>query len=173
MKAKITLCVLVMSLGLCSTAQAKDPPKGNIIAAEIVATWQCQDMLGVPRWPATRSPWKLKHHSPAYARNLYNLWRVRHAACKAQLQEWKRQWDWQSWLPAKWQRIAICETGMNWQHHNSSYQGAFGFATQSWDSFKLPGYPEDADQATPWQQYQVALQIYNRYGLSGWGCRNA
>lgn len=84
-----------------------------------------------------------------------------------------QQMNWRAWLPDKWRRIAVCETGLNWRHHNSSYQGAFGFATSSWDQFKPRGYPADADQATPWQQYQVALAIYRRYGLSGWGCRNA
>lgn len=91
-------------------------------------------------------------------------------------QSW--QYKWWVWLPDKWQRIGACETGYgkkpgNWRHHNSSYQGAFGFATSSWDAFKPRGYPADADQATPWQQYVVALRIYKRYGLSGWGCRNA
>jgi hypothetical protein len=94
----------------------------------------------------------------------------------ASQQSW--QYKWWVWLPDKWQRIGACETGYgkrpgNWKHHNSSYQGAFGFATQSWDQFKPNGYPEDADQATPWQQYVVALRIYHRYGLTGWGCRNA
>ncbi len=92
--------------------------------------------------------------------------------------------NWQSWLPAKWQRIGACETGYgripgNWRHSNSAYEGAFGFAKSSWDGFKGQAsskagpYPADAWQATPRQQYEVALAIYRRYGLSGWGCRGA
>ena len=162
---------ILMALA-ATTARAGDPPKGATIAREIVATWNCQDHLGVPRTPA-RNPWNLKGHSQAYKVWLLNAWKLRYSDCNEELQAKKRQWNWQAWLPDKWRRIGVCETGLNWLHHNSSYQGAFGFATQSWDSFKLAGYPEDADQASPWQQYMVALAIYRRYGLSGWGCRNA
>lgn len=103
-----------------------------------------------------------------------------------------RQWNryfhyhyaWSEWLPDKWQRIGACETGYgrrpgNWRHSNSSYEGAFGFAKSSWDAFKYRAdpkagpYPEDAWQATPRQQYEVALAIYRMFGFSGWGCRGA
>lgn len=93
--------------------------------------------------------------------------------------QWVYHFSWRQWLPAKWQRIAMCETHLNWRHANSSFQGAFGFATSSWDSFvpradpKAGPYPSEAYLATPRQQYEVALAIYRRYGLSGWGCRAA
>ena len=74
------------------------------------------------------------------------------------------------WLPRIWWAIGMCETGLNWRHHSSSYQGAFGFYSGSWDQFKPAGYPAEAYEATPWQQYQVALRIWRRYGFSGWGC---
>jgi hypothetical protein len=87
-------------------------------------------------------------------------------------------------MPDKWQRIGACETGYgkrpgNFRHSNSSYEGFAGFAKSSWDSFKYRAdpkagpYPEDAWQATPRQQYEVALAIWRAYGFSGWGCRNA
>ena len=93
-------------------------------------------------------------------------------------------YHWQAWMPDKWQRIGACETGYgrrpgNWRHSNSAYEGAFGFAKSSWDSFKYRAdpkagpYPADAWQATPRQQYEVALAIYRAYGFSGWGCRGA
>ncbi len=169
--AVFTVVALVVMV-VVNVARASDPPKGATIAREIVATWVCQDNLGVARTPA-RNPWNLKHHSRAYKVWLLNAWELRHSDCKESLAAKKRQWNWQAWLPDKWRRIGICETQLNWQHYNSSYEGAFGFATQSWRSFKLPGYPEHANQATPYQQYMVALEIYKRYGLSGWGCRNA
>jgi len=95
---------------------------------------------------------------------------------------------WRTWLPDKWQRIAHCETGHkdgrtyypgDWRHSNSAYEGAFGFAKSSWDQFKWRAapkagpYPEDAWQATPRQQYEVALAIWRAFGFSGWGCRGA
>lgn len=82
-------------------------------------------------------------------------------------------YDWRSWLPAKWYRIARCETGTRWDWNSGPYQGAFGFAVSSWDAFKLRGYPSEAYLATPREQYEVALAIWRRYGFSGWGCRNA
>ena len=112
-------------------------------------------------------------------------WRDRANQARLELVEWTNdQWAWQRWLPHKWQRIGACETGYgrrpgNWRHNSGSYQGAFGFAVQSWDSFVPHAdptwgpYPSEAYEATPRQQYEVALAIYRRYGLSGWGCRNA
>lgn len=153
-----------------ATAKAADPPKGSVIASLITQTRVCQDHIGQARSRAG-NPWA--KHSTGYRVWQKNLWTNRLNHCKQILERRKYEWNWQAWLPDKWQRIGQCETGLNWRHHNSSYQGAFGFATSSWDAFKLPGYPADADQASPWQQYQVALAIYRRYGLSGWGCRNA
>ena len=106
------------------------------------------------------------------------------AAHRAWNRYWRYHWAWSEWLPDKWQRIGACETGYgkrpgNWRHSNSRYEGAFGFAKVSWDSFKWRAdpkagpYPEDAWQATPRQQYEVALAIYRMYGFSGWGCRGA
>jgi hypothetical protein len=89
------------------------------------------------------------------------------------------QWNWQVWLPDKWARIGACETGFGqrpgrWDWNSGTYQGAFGFAVSSWDQFKpVSWWPDEAYLATPWQQYQVALEIHARYGFSGWGCRNA
>lgn len=83
-------------------------------------------------------------------------------------QDW--QWKYKKWMPAVWQRLAQCETGLNWRHNSGTYQGGYGFYYGSWDAFKKPWYPAEAYNATPWQQYQVALAIHRRYGFSGWGC---
>jgi hypothetical protein len=107
------------------------------------------------------------------------LQRKAYAARRAYGRWVEYHYHWQAWLPDKWRRIGICETGLNWQHSNSSYEGAFGFALRSWDSFvpyadrKAGPYPANAYLATPRQQYEVALAIWRRYGLSGWGCRGA
>ncbi len=168
--ALIITLALVLALVVATRARAADPPKGGVIAREILATWNCEDKLPAPRSRA-RSPWK--HHSRGYWIAELNRWQNRHRKCQAVLDRRAFEWNWQAWLPDKWRRIAICETGLNWQHYNSSYEGAFGFATSSWDAFKPAGYPDHANQASPWQQYQVALRIYARFGFSGWGCRNA
>jgi hypothetical protein len=121
----------------------------------------------------------------AAARRRAAEWKARAETAGAALKAWRNdQWAWQRWLPAKWQRIGACETGYgqvpgNWQHNSGTYQGAFGFAVSSWDGFvphadqQWGPYPSEAYLATPRQQYEVALAIYRRYGLSGWGCRGA
>lgn len=83
-------------------------------------------------------------------------------------QDW--QWQYRKWMPPVWQRLARCETGLNWRHNSGTYEGAFGFYKGSWDQFRYAGYPSSADRATPWQQYRVALRIHARYGFTGWGC---
>ncbi len=169
----MTAYILISFITLAYTAAASAGDRTNLktrTSEAITATWACQDRIPVVHTRAW-SPWK--PHSASFRRAQLNLWTQRLAACRAVLRERARQWNWQAWLPDKWRRIGICETGLNWQHYNSSYEGAFGFATQSWDGFKPVGYPDHASQASPWQQYVVALNIYRRYGLSGWGCRNA
>ncbi len=165
----ITLCTIA-AFAVATRAAAKQPNLKVRTSEAIVATWNCQDKIPQQRSPAY-SPWK--HHSHAFRVWQLNLWTNRLNDCRAVLAERARQYNWAAWLPDKWRRIGQCETGLNWHHQNSSYEGAFGFAQQSWDNFKPAGYPDHASQATPWQQYQVALAIYNRYGYSGWGCRNA
>ncbi len=161
---------MIVAFVASSFARAADPSRGSVVSGVIVETWRCEDKIPTPRSKA-RSPWK--RHSRSYWAAELNRWELRHRQCLAVLHERARQWNWQAWLPDQWRRIGQCETQLNWQHQNSSYEGAFGFAQQSWDSFKPQGYPDHASQATPWQQYLVALRIYARYGLSGWGCRNA
>lgn len=91
---------------------------------------------------------------------------------------------WWDWMPAKWQRIGACETGYGkrpgrFDWNSGTYQGAFGFYHGSWDAFvssadpKAGPYPSEAYEATPRQQYEVALAIWRRFGFSGWGCRAA
>lgn len=154
----LLIAITFIALTLITVANAASPAER--VAKAVTATWACQDSTGQPR-TKTGNIWA--KHSPGYRRHQLRQWRARIEAC--------RQQNWQAWLPAHWYRVGRCETQLNWRHSNSSYQGAFGFAISSWDGYKLPGYPDEAWQATPWQQYQVALQIYNRFGMSGWGCK--
>ncbi len=165
----LTLTAIALTL-TATAAQAKRTPITVRISDKIVATWVCQDKIPTERTHA-RSPWK--KHGKSFRVAELNRWTLRHQACLEVLHERARQYNWQAWLPDKWRRVGMCETQLNWQHSNSGYQGAFGFAIQSWDQFKLPGYPDEAWQASPWQQYQVALAIWRRFGFSGWGCRAA
>lgn len=82
-------------------------------------------------------------------------------------------------LPANhdlWLRIGRCEQpgrgygGVNWSHHGPTYQGGLGFYSGTWASFKVPGMPANAGDATWRQQMWVANRLYARYGTSPWGC---
>jgi len=86
---------------------------------------------------------------------------------------WSHEWEWQRWLPAKWYRIARCETGVRWDWNSGTYQGAFGFYWGTWDAYRLPGMPSEAYLATPRQQWVVAERVRAVHGYGAWGCANA
>ncbi len=159
-----------MALAVATRADAADPPSGTVVAAEINATRTCQDHLGVPR-SKSGNPWQ--PHSRAYRTWQLNHWRTIHHKCQAALDRKAYEWNWQAWLPDKWRRIGVCETGLDFHFTNSQYVSAFGIARSSWAAFRPAYVPAIPELASPWQQWQVALAIYNRYGFSGWGCRNA
>lgn len=86
------------------------------------------------------------------------------------------QWQYKKWMTPHAQRLGACESGspvdrLNFGH-SSSYEGVFGFAPSTWDSFKpVSWWPQAAYLATPWQQYVVARRVAARYGIaSPWGC---
>jgi hypothetical protein len=70
------------------------------------------------------------------------------------------------WLPKLYWAVGMCETQLNWRHNSGTYQGAFGFYYGAWDQYRYPGYPSEAYNATPWQQYRVIRRI----GMGGNGC---
>lgn len=125
------------------------------------------------------------HAAGRCPRYLARVWRAKARAARSAYGRWHHyHYAWREWLPDKWQRIGACETGYgrrpgDWRWDSGTYQGAFGFYRGSWDAFtphadpKAGPYPSEAYLATPRQQYEVALAIWRRYGLSGWGCRDA
>jgi hypothetical protein len=99
------------------------------------------------------------------------------AAARIPAHKQKWQYRYQVWLPAKWYRIARCETGVNWHHSNSQYISAFGISRQAYDedarAMNAPPW-NDARHPTPWNQYRAALGHYKLHGgFAGWGCRGA
>jgi 3D (Asp-Asp-Asp) domain-containing protein len=75
-----------------------------------------------------------------------------------------------------WVRIGRCEQpgrgyrGIRWSHPGPTYQGGLGFWYGTWQSFKYPGMPGNAGQATWRQQMKVANRLFRKYGTSPWGC---
>ena len=75
------------------------------------------------------------------------------------------------WMPRLYWAIAQCETPPGrWDHNSGTYQGAFGFYYGTWDSYKPAGYPDEAYQASSWQQYVVARNVARSVGFGAWGC---
>ena len=100
--------------------------------------------------------------------------RVRHLAAVARTRarhahrvylRWWREYAWQDWLPAKFYRVARCETGVDWTFDSGTYVSAFGIIRVA-----FPGWN---GHNTPREQYEVADSIRARYGWSAWGCGGA
>ncbi len=179
--------VVVLSSAPAALAEPRnDPPKGGVISAEIVATWLCQDQLrpDVPitkrRSPVYHSPWSMKKHSLAFARAQYNGWRIRHRRCQSQLDRRKWEWNWQASVPYQGQRLAQCESSVNWYAEGSSRDGtfysAFNIGRSRYDTaahkMGVRGWHEGPGVPSPWEQWQAAIGYYRLYG-DGWtgNCR--
>jgi hypothetical protein len=73
-----------------------------------------------------------------------------------------------------WNALAVCETGGNWRHYNSTYQGGLGFYHGSWDAYTPRawvirwGFPTDAHRATKAQQIKIAHRIQHDVGWGAW-----
>lgn len=140
-------------------------------------TWAWQDLREGRR--ADRTPLAKSCHWSRYAAR---EWHARARSARRSFIRWHRyHYDWPSWLPSVWQRIGACETGYGrrpgrWNWNSGRYQGAFGFFYGTWDSYrhradpKAGPYPDDAYEATPRQQYEVALAVYRAVGIHAWGC---
>lgn len=168
-----------------ATPKPDPPPVGCLDAQRGIrfyraAYTQHRERMGLPGAPARG--W----YDCAATRRRAAMWQHRAAEARDQLHAWIRHhWAWTQWLPRSWYRLGSCETGYggppNWQHRNSAYEGAFGFAVSTWDGYKREAlarfgdgpYPESAADATPRQQWNVALIVYGHFGMSGWGCRGA
>lgn len=65
---------------------------------------------------------------------------------------------------AKWQKVAICETGGNWQMRGSRYSGGIGIRNDVWLEYGGADFAPDAGLATPEQQIIVGSRIWARNG---------
>ena len=103
------------------------------------------------------------------------FWRAKAHANRLRYEHWAYEYDWRSWMPAKWQRIGACETGYgkrpgDFRWNSGTYQGFVGFFYGTWDAYKPRGFPAEAYQATPRQQWIVAERVRAAVGYGAWGC---
>ena len=143
-------------------------------------TWSYQKELGEN--PLSTNHPERKKNACGYKRFVVASWRGLAAAYKKEVAKHNHymwyHYAWQDWLPDKWARIGACETGYGkkpgrWTWNSGAYQGAFGFATSTWDQYKPSGAPSEAYLATPRQQYQAAENVKNAVGYGAWGCGGA
>lgn len=172
------LAVALAAAAVVTSARAEprsDPPKGGVIARQILATWQCQDHLGVTRTPVYYSPWKMNRHSAAFAADQLSRWTIRRTRCQALLNRKKYEWNWQVSVPPQGQRLAQCESGTDWYGEESSRDGtfysAFNIGRSRYDTaahrMGVRGWREGPGVPSPWEQWQAARGYYRLYG-DGW-----
>jgi hypothetical protein len=93
------------------------------------------------------------------------------AAFERYLESRAFQWDYRAWMPAWMIRLGQCEMSLDWGRRWGIYEGAFAFATSTWDDYAPAGFPDSAADATPREQMIVVLRIARRLGVaSPWGC---
>lgn len=75
--------------------------------------------------------------------------------------------DDRSWV---WHQLALCESGQRWGVVRDQYQGGLQFDARTWDRYVVehPGFPADADDASPEQQIAVAEDVLASEGVDAW-----
>jgi hypothetical protein len=124
--------------------------------------------------------------SPAAAKPCQSHQGKAKKACVAQLERDRMAWPPR---PAEWEikrrvgvhwnkalRVAVCETGGNWQHYpHGTYVGGLGMyrGTYAYGQ-RVTGYRWPSDGATRAEQIAVAVASHPiTHGWSGWGCGGA
>ncbi len=70
----------------------------------------------------------------------------------------------------KWDKIAECETGSNWDAKGFKYQGGTGIYYKNWSYYGGKAFAPTGGQATKYQQIIVAERIRAEHGWGAWGC---
>lgn len=70
----------------------------------------------------------------------------------------------------KWQKVAICEEGGNWQFQGPIFSGGLGFRNYVWLAYGGGQYAPNAGLATPEQQVAIAKKINGDYVPDQNGC---
>lgn len=88
----LTALAFVLVLVVATRPAHATPPKVTTLIAEtIVATWRCQDQLGVPRTSPSVPPWSLPK-SARYRAWVLNRWQERRRGCLTVLHGRARVW---------------------------------------------------------------------------------
>ncbi len=157
-KVRFVALALLAVLALAGPASAHRSTEAPIVHAIDHLRWKTNEL----RREAGRSPLRTNLLYRTVDDVDYRVW-VR-AVWKTRLSHARR-------LTARetvWDRLAECETGGNWKHRNSTYQGGLGFHHGSWDTYRPKGFPAEAYLATREEQIAVGKRILADVGWSAW-----
>lgn len=161
MKARfIVLCTLAaLAVPIASASAGIDvPPEDQVVRQIDTLRTQTNQLRREAGRPPVRStlPYRTVKDF-AYRTWVKAVWRQRLARARAAVH-----------VPRVWRLLAQCETGGNWRHRNSTYQGGLGFYHGSWDAYRPRGFPSEAYLASPAQQVAVGRRIRNDVGWGAW-----
>jgi hypothetical protein len=70
---------------------------------------------------------------------------------------------------AKYDKIAKCESGQNWDANTGNgYRGGLQFSDSTWRSYGGRQYAPSADQASRKEQIEVAKKVQRDQGWQAW-----
>lgn len=200
----IALNVLAFAARTAARAQGSGAAAVTPSTALKVAPEKCPDARKAVRYYQRRyAEWRVKMGAGsqrprasvqpvACPRYLAGVWKRKARGARIAYLRWHHyHFDWRSWMPAKHQRVAACETGhqggtgpggSRWDWDSGTYVSAFGIYR--------PAYDDDAHRVgnlgwdetkrklgrlpTPREQMQAVDSHRAAHGgWSGWGCRGA
>jgi hypothetical protein len=179
----MALIVLAIGLSQDSKDSGATPPKPT--ARVTVAPEKCPDARKAVRFYGRKlGEWRVKMGAgssqrasqpappglrcPHVRRLAHTLQRKAHDA-RVRYQDWHyHEYRWDHWLPAKFYRVARCETGVRWDWDSGTYVSAFGIIRVAYE-----WYHPWTGHNSPREQYEVAAAIQRRFGWGAWGCGGA
>lgn len=158
LRVRYVALALLAALALAAPANAHTSAAAPIVHAIDHLRWTTNDL----RQRAGREPVRTSFLYRSVADPDYRVWVQ--AVWKTRLAHARR-------LPARdtvWDRLAECETGGNWKHRTSTYQGGLGFYHRSWDAYRPQAFPREAYLATREEQIVVGKRILADVGWGAW-----
>ena len=151
-------------------------PRGCLSARKAVKFYQDRVLYWTRKMGATARPKISGRDSGGNARArggcprylAHVLQRKAYAAHRAFIRWQRDEWNWRAWLPAKFMRVARCETGIRWDWDSGTYVSAFGILRSAYEA-----YHPWTGHNSPREQYEVAAAIQRRFSWSAWGCGGA
>ena len=153
MKVRLIVLCLLTALGLAAPAAAHDGERAPIIHRIDHLRWDTNALR--------RDSGLLPIETDFLYRTIetpdYRL---------AVLELWERRLE-KAWRESVWVELAGCESDGDW-HVDADFDGGLQFHPGTWATYRLPGFPGYAYEATPMQQVIVARRVLAAEGWNAW-----